>query len=440
MAGERFVVVGLARPRADWFGRLTRDSTAGLLPVEFLKCVSAEECRAHLHSGRVLSALLVDEAHPGSDRDLLAEAAALEVPSFVVLRPDRAHPLAEGARWLELGATATLPGDFTGPALLDLLDTHAHTLHQVLADGRPARSPSQQEGPLGRLVAVTGAGGSGSSTTAMALAQGMAARSDASSTLLVDACLDGSLAMVHATPDVTPGLSDLVEAHRTGHPAPDATERLTFACPEHGYHLLVGLANPRDWTALRLRAVDASISTLLERWRLVVADTDPEVEGEAATGSIDVEERNVLARTLTARADLVMVTARPSTPGLWRLVRILGRLLRHGVEPLRLQPVLVGGPGSPAARARLAASLGTLVTDTIPGSPALAGPLTVPHLRRLDGAHHDAVRLPPRPCAALARTIDARLAHLPARRPSAGADEGVGDPIAAGSLGSWSTP
>ncbi|OWY60782.1 hypothetical protein B7486_67325, partial [cyanobacterium TDX16] len=74
MSADRWVVLGVAPARATWFTELARWSTAGVVPVEFVKCLSVDEVAVRLRSGRVHSALLVDEHTPGLDRDLLAEA------------------------------------------------------------------------------------------------------------------------------------------------------------------------------------------------------------------------------------------------------------------------------------------------------------------------------------------------------------------------------
>ena len=72
--GERFVVLGLGQARSSWFRDLARLAHAGGLPIEFVKCVSHEEARVRLASGRSFSALLVDGGLPGVDRDLIDDA------------------------------------------------------------------------------------------------------------------------------------------------------------------------------------------------------------------------------------------------------------------------------------------------------------------------------------------------------------------------------
>jgi hypothetical protein len=71
MAADRYVVLGLARARAGWFGQVARWATAAALPVDFVKTVSGEEVRSRLRSGRPFSALLVDGGLAALDRDLI---------------------------------------------------------------------------------------------------------------------------------------------------------------------------------------------------------------------------------------------------------------------------------------------------------------------------------------------------------------------------------
>ena len=65
--------------------------------------------------------------------------------------------------------------------------------------------------------------------------------------------------MLHDAQDLGPGAQELVEAHRLGRPEPDEVWRTTFDVPRRGYRLLLGLRRPEAWSALRPRAIDASI-------------------------------------------------------------------------------------------------------------------------------------------------------------------------------------
>ncbi|MDQ3146824.1 MAG: hypothetical protein M3R01_07805, partial [Actinomycetota bacterium] len=56
----RWVVLGLARHRAEWFRSMSRWATSAALPLEFVKCLSVEELSVRLSGGRTFSAVLVD--------------------------------------------------------------------------------------------------------------------------------------------------------------------------------------------------------------------------------------------------------------------------------------------------------------------------------------------------------------------------------------------
>src|SRR4051794_2357256 len=153
VSGERFVALGLAQARSGWFSELARWSTSAAIPVEFVKCVTLDEVRARLASGRAFSALLVDGTVSGIDRDVVDEAKACGCAVIVV-------DDGRGRRdWAALGASAVLPADFDRAALLDVLEAHAVAIGR--GDVVPAfDGPSTTTGAWrGRLIAVTGAGG-----------------------------------------------------------------------------------------------------------------------------------------------------------------------------------------------------------------------------------------------------------------------------------------
>ena len=103
MPADRYVVLGLARARAAWFGEVARWATAAALPIDFVKSVSVEEVRTRLRSGRPFSALLVDGGLPALDRDLVELAA--QQRCAVIAVDDGRSPRA----WRELGVAAVLP-------------------------------------------------------------------------------------------------------------------------------------------------------------------------------------------------------------------------------------------------------------------------------------------------------------------------------------------
>lgn len=423
MAGARYVVLGLAPPRSPWFRDLAQWANAGSIPAEFVKCVSAEEVRARLAGGRPFSALLVDAAAPTLDRDLLADAAArgsavLVVGSF------------GGRDWTELGADAALPARFDRRQLLDALGAHAGMI------GRADRTtvevePAQASGWRAPLVAVTGPGGTGASTAAIALAQGLAVdvRSNGS-VLLADLCLHAEQAMLHDAGDVVPGIQEVVDAFRSGQPASSELRALTYAVPARGYSLLLGLRRSRAWVTVRPRAFEAALDGLRRAYRVVVADVDPDLEGEEEGGSADVEDRNIMARTAVAGAESVFVVGLAGMKGLHSMARVIGDVVGYGVPGVRVVPIVNRGPRSARGRAEMARTLALML-------PAGAGagmptPVFLPE-RHVDEMLRDGVRIPDSlasPLAGAYRAVTGRAGE-DARRPTA--------PVAVtpGSVGAW---
>lgn len=417
---ERYVVAGLARARTEWFRRVGRWATEASIPVEFVRCVSVAELRARLGGGRAFSAVLLGSDTPGIDRDLLALAREVNAAPVVVADdPPR--------DWLQLGAAVVLPTDLDRRTLLDALTTVAAPVHDLdlHADGGPSQEPV---GRQGRLVVVTGPGGTGASTVSMALAQGLAV--DAGhDVVLADLRRVAELAMLHDARAVVPGLQELVDTHRGVAPAEAAVVDTTFAVPTRGYRLLLGLRHPRQWTTLRPRALEASIAGLRRAFDVTVADVDPETEGEEETGSVDVEERHLASRLTLARADAVLVVGEPSTKGLYSLARLLGHLLAFGVPPQRVVAVCNRSPRSPRHRAEVTRALAALLDGQL-GGRELASPLHLPE-RRVEAAVRDGVALP----APLPADLAAAVGPLLDRPRAAEALVGVPVPVVPGSLG-----
>lgn len=282
-------------------------------------------------------------------------------------------------------------------------------------------------------MAVTGPGGTGTSTVARALAQGLS-RERPHHVLLADLALHADQAVMHGTGDVVPALQELVEAHRATSPDADAVIDHTFEGPHVGYRLLLGLRRHHDWAALRPVATTATIASLRRAFPVVVADIDPDVEGEALTGSPEVEDRNHLARTVTAQADLILVTGYGTTQGIHRILGVLRGLHDHGVPPEIIQPVLTGVPRRPARRASLVSaihelsSLGSVATPT-------AAPLFVVSRGDVEQAVRDGEALPDALAAPLARDVTALVERLSRRAPSSG--EPTAERIVPGSMGGW---
>lgn len=431
MTTERFVVLGLAHVRSAWFAQVSQWATAASVPVDFVKCMSLDEVRARLGSGRAFSALVVDAGVSGIDRDLVDRAAQIGCATVLVddgsLRGD----------WASLGVAAVLPASFDREQLRSVLDQHTRAIgtvttapHGLAAEARTPRSWR------GQLVAVTGAGGTGTSTIAMAIAQGLARDvRNRSLVLLADLALDADQAMLHDARDIVPGLQELVDAFRHTTLAPDEVRALTFG-DDHPYRVLLGLRRHRDWTVLRPRAFHAALDALRASFTKVVADLDPDIEGEAECGSVDVEDRNLVARTVTAQADVVVVTGLAGPQGVHRLARTVSALREHGVADERILPVVNRAPRSTRSRAEIASAFGELLTNR--PDAAIASPVYVTEHRRLDASIRDGLGVP----SPIATTVTAAVAALVHRAsPSGAADEPTDEPVPVrpGSLGAWAT-
>jgi hypothetical protein len=384
---ERYVLLGLAPARAPWFASLAQWATAATIAAEFVKCVSAGEVRARLASGRQHSALLVDAGSPSFDRDVVDAARSASTP--VIAIRDARSPAFSSA---DIGVAAELPSTFGREDLLDALTAHCRMIGA--ADELP---PALDEASvplwLGQLVAVCGPGGTGASTVAIALAQGLAADvRHGRRVVLADLARRADQAMLHDAPDLGPGAQELVEAHRLGRPEPDEVWRTTFDVPRRGYRLLLGLRRPEAWSALRPRAIDASLVGLRRAFQVVVADVAGDVEGEAECGSVDVEERNHLARSAVLHASVVVAVGAPGMKGVHSLAGLVRSLLAIGVAGGRIVAVINRSPRNPRSRAELARALAGLLAPT-GAETALAGPVHVPE-RKLEDVLRDGDPLP----------------------------------------------
>jgi len=121
-ANERFVVLGVAPVRREWFRRVGRWSNEATIPVDFVKCISMTEVISRLESGRPFSALLADASSSGLDRDVLDLANAVGCSSIII-----DHGLVD-RDWNELGARAVIPERFEASDLHVLLEEVAQPI------------------------------------------------------------------------------------------------------------------------------------------------------------------------------------------------------------------------------------------------------------------------------------------------------------------------
>ena len=425
MAAERFVVLGLAPARSAWFRSVGLWANSGALPAEFVRCISPEEVRARLASGRAFSALVADSGLPAVDRDLIAAAGAVGCAVLVV---DDGRATRD---WLELGAARVLPPSFGRDELVAALTSCAHPVRRGDVDPSDLLSRPSPVAWRGSVAAITGAGGTGVSTAAIALAQTLADDvRHGGMVLLADLRLRAEQAVLHDAGDVLPCVQELVEAHRSGQPTADDVRSLAFAVPQRRYHVLLGLRRARHWPAIRPQAFEAAFDSLRRAWGVVVCDIDADLEGEGDAGSIDIEERNVMARTAAAQADVVFAIGLPELKGVHSLVRVLDDLIAFGTDPARIVPVVNRAPRSPRARAALAAVLADLTGPFAGGR--LMNPIHLPERGNVEADLHDGARLPSVLGAPLAGAFKA-LIDRPRLEPVAATPE----PVRPGSLGQW---
>lgn len=431
-ANERFVVLGVAPVRREWFRQVGRWANDATIPVEFIKCISTTEVISRLESGRPFSALLADASSAGLDRDVLDLANAVGCSPIII-----DHGLVD-RDWSELGARAVIPERFEARDLRTLLEDVARPIGRTAAVSNETMAPEATTTTLGKVIAVTGGGGLGTSTMAMALAQGMAALDDHRPLLLADMALRSSQAMFHDARDVVPGLTELVESHRLGVPnAADAAATI-HSFPERGYDLLLGLRHERDWVSIAPRALSATWTTLLTRYAATICDLTGDFDGSHETGSNDIEDRNRLSRTAASNAHVVAVVGAPGAWGVHHLVRTILALSELGVAAERLVPVINHAPRNARSRSTLTSAVAELLSSRISQPELVPSPIFVPTRRSLEATLRDGDPIPGSIATPLATTIAAILARQGLSDPLQESPGEVAMPVTPGSLGTWS--
>jgi len=397
-----------------------------------------------LASGRPFSALIADGGLAGVDRDLLSTAHRVGCSVVMVKDPRISRD------WTALGADRLLVADFDRAQLVEVLAGCA----RMIPRGDAAVENLPEAGEVmsswrGLVIAVTGPGGTGASVSAIALAQGLAddVRQSAN-VLLADLRLNAEQAMLHDARDVVPGVQEMVEAHRSGRPGPRDVAALTFAVVERRYQLLLGLRKATFWPAIRPRAFEAAFASILSCHRAVVCDVDPDFEGEDVAGSLDVEERNVMARTAVEAADVVVVVGSPSMKGLHSLVRVIGAVNSFGVEPERIVAVLNRSGRGARFQRQVSATLVELARPFLRGTdaeqddragalPALGSIVHLP-LCRMEEALRDGVRVPGAFSQPLTVSVTGVIARVGRRHDQPGRNAPlVPTVVRPGELGHW---
>lgn len=356
MSGS-FVVATVGRPRLGWLEAFVQAANNGSLPFEIRKCLGVADLFAQLDSGTALSAVVFDAGSPGLDRDVIVRLHVRAIAVLVVTDP---HVLRD---WHSLGCDAVLSPDFRSVDLLDVLSTHAAAVPRPALRFDMPEEPESVDGPwAGSLITVIGSGGSGVSTVAMAIAQGLGGSGDHQRVALVDLALCAEQGVLHDADPDSAGLLELLDHCRLNDP--DTTKVYDYLLPVHkrGYDLLLGLRRRRLWTQLRPASAAVAMRALRGAYAYVVADVDCDLEGEDVSGSADLEDRHQLTRLAVHNASLIVAVGNSSMKGLHSLTRTIRDLTEYGVDPNWIQPVFNLAPSGARARAGYTAALAELTT------------------------------------------------------------------------------
>ncbi|MEX2324269.1 MAG: hypothetical protein WD576_00835 [Nitriliruptoraceae bacterium] len=432
---EHYRILGLARFDASWFQTIGTWASASAIPAEFTRCVSLNEVRARLAAGVPTSCVLVAASVRGIDRDFIAHARKYGASVIIVDDAGDRRP------WLDIGAAAVVDTELERTHLVELLKAHGQAIRGEHDATEPDVHPAQVA--AGRVIAVTGSGGTGASTCAIAAAQGLAsvpaatpgrgAHGNAPRVLLADGKLCGELAMLHNTTEVVPTIQDVVEAHRTATPIPSEVVGQTFDVSERGYRLLLGLRHRHHWALLHERAVRATMTSLVGAFEVVIADVGADLEGDQPSGSNDIANRNVLARTIVDQADSIVVVAQSSMKGLYSGVRLIADIVATGIRVTAVVPMINQVPRQPHRRASLVRAFGQLVqmcSNSLPELAELRKPVLLPRVN-VETCLRDGTMLPARLVAPIGRSLRGSLAQ---RRPERGDIDRAPTPVVPGEL------
>lgn len=424
MTRDRYVILGLGRSRSSWFTHIAHWTTSGAVPAEFHKCLSANHIRQRLDGMQPYSALIVEDGIAEVDRDLIEIARRANTATFVIANA------AKTQTWLDLGAATVLPPELSPAVLLQALATHTVVIGSSKVE--EAKTVIKHvEDRQGQLIAVCGPGGTGASTVAIAIAQALATNvSNSGHILLADFARNGEQGMLHDSPDIMPGVEEIVELHRHRRATTEQIREHTFNVEQRGYRLLLGQRRVGAWSALPPTAVSSTLAGLRRTFQTVVADITADFENETQSGSLDVEERNALARTAIAHADLVFAVGNAGMKGVHALVRTMRQIADNGTSPERIVPVITRLSRRSLERSeitRAIAILGAKGNPTVNRNP----PVFLPH-RSIEQALRDGRCLPKQ----LTNPLDVAIQVFGTRlHPTTTASTDLPTPITPGTLG-----
>jgi hypothetical protein len=392
-SAHRYVLLGLASGAPPWMPTVDLRLADLGTGHEFLPCAGIADLLNRLASGRPFSALLVDHRTVGLDRELISRARSAKCPVLIVG--------GDADRWTGLGATGVLPDDLAPDDFVRSLERHARPIGRIDRLEFGGLTGSTGSRWTGRLVAVTGPGGTGASTIARSLAHGLASDPRLrGSVTLVDVCLEADQAILHGVADAPMTLQEATQAHRGGLPGAAELDRFLVSPAGAPYRLLPGIRRRRDWPTIGGSSLRATLTNLCRHNLVTVVDVDPDVDlasDEQPTGPSTPGEPALAVCDL---ADIVVVVGRTGErsgrKGGAALGRTIDNLLEAGLPEDRLVPwCLADTPDRPhrtdrrRARASMATHIDADGTVTLPDpgpdpEPAYGAQLARILLRHLD--------------------------------------------------------
>jgi len=343
---------------------------------EVVCCRGQAELLALLQADATISSVLLDARAIGVDRDLFHHLEALQVRALVRdSEPARTD-------WMALGAQGVVSV---------IADEHvlAAVLRQAIGAAdrwRPLPPFVSRPGGCGPLIVVAGPSCRSTARLAMKVAAGAVRPNPALPVILTDLEVRGWLRDLHDAPGETVGIQDLVDLHRTRVATRDEVAQLAPLDHDCGYRILFGVRHPRDWLALGPRSVRSALASLRHHAGALVAVVGDDLDGEAETGSADLEDRNHLARSAVLTADLILVA-----PAHTNAAAHAQAILLEDLAHLRPDAVTVvvpfgagndpseGAPPLPDAVERaISATMSCASRSTVRGDVDLAGVLVRP--------------------------------------------------------------
>jgi len=378
----RYVLLGLASGEPAWLEAVARLVGRRSADDEFIRCTGSVDLATRLGTGRPFSAVLVDHRTVGLDRELVRRASAAGCPVIVVGGAD------DPGRLASLGATAHMVDPPNLQDLDGMLARHATPIGRIDDLRLGLRAEDGPVGWTGRMVAVTGPGGTGASTVARLLAAALADDPRMySSVLLVDACLEADQAHMHGITDSQVDLQAAARAHRNGDPVDSELRALTFVPAGHRHRLLPGIRQRRDWPTIGGPSLEAALGNLRDHHLATIVDVDPYVDLAPTHQPVGPTTPGEPARIVFGMADLVLVVGRAGSDSVRSLARVRANLADSGLPaervmelPLTSSPAvgrLASRRAGRAARRGQAVQSGDLVLD-LPGT--LDGSDTAAHL------------------------------------------------------------